>query len=528
VLKKGQGRLSLAFLLRAWRRRFFAERAIDRAYRRWARRDRPDAPAWRARLERLKAAGVISIVMPVHDPEAAWLEAAIASVRGQFYDKWELLIVDDASASAAVAEVLARAAGDGRIEVVRLQRQSGISAATNAGLARAGGDYITFLDHDDVLAPHALAAVACEIAAQPSLDLVFSDEDQLVRGRRAAPYFKPGWNPDLLLSQNFIGHLAVYRRAVVAAAGGMRPAYDGSQDHDFALRTVGDIDARRVRHIPAVLYHWRQSRGSVSAASVAQCRDAALRAVEDHLGYRAEVAADAELPQWPRVRFNLPKPAPRVSIVGTLQHSSYDKSLVEAVAQPEWASGDVLVFLSPLLRPLKPDWLEELVAQACRPGIGAAGARLTGVDGRLVHAGFILNPEAVAQSPEAAADDVGYRGHFRLLRSVAAVSGDCLAVRRAVFEAAGGFTAASGDFRAVDLCLKLAARGLRSVWTPYAELRYTAAAVPMAAGAGWMRSRWASALAADAFANPHLRLVRGRVTLDKTRPGALPLDPAGG
>jgi GT2 family glycosyltransferase len=528
VTKKGQGRLSLAFFLRAWRRRQFTEAAIDRAYRGWVRRERPDAAVWQARLESLRAAGTISIVMPVHDPEPAWLQAVIDSVRAQLYDKWELLITDDASRSPAIASILAHAAADHRIDIVRLPRSVGISAATNAALARAGGDYVTFLDHDDELAPHALAAVACEIAANPSLDLVFSDEDQIVGRRRAAPYFKPGWNPDLLLAQNMVGHLAVYRRALVATVGMLRAAYDGSQDHDFALRAVADIDDRRVRHIPQILYHWRQSPGSVSAAAAEKCRDAAMRAVEDHLGRRATVTADAVLPQWPRVRFTLPNPPPTVSIIGAAPRSSYDKTLIETVAEAAWASSDVLVFVATNLRPLQPDWLAELVAHACRPEIGVAGARLTAPDGTLIHAGYTLDPVAIAESPTADADDPGYRGHYRLLRSVSAVSADCLAIRRSVFEAAGGFTAAAGDYKAVDLCLKLAARGLRTAWTPYAHLQYTAPPQPLQTGAGWMRSRWASALAADAYANPNLRLARGRISLDKRRPGALPLDPAGG
>ena len=528
VTKKGQGRLSLAFLLRAWRRRQFTEAAIDRAYRSWARRDKPDAAAWHVRLKTLKAAGTISIVMPVHDPEPAWLQAAIDSVRAQYYDKWKLLIADDASQLPAIASILSQATADQRIDVVRLPHSVGISAATNAALARATGDYITFLDHDDELAPHALAAVACEIAQTPSLDMVFSDEDHIVGRRRAAPYFKPGWNPDLLLAQNMVGHLAVYRRTLLASVGMLRPAYDGSQDHDFALRATADIDARRVRHIPQILYHWRQSAGSVSAAATEKCRDAAIRAVENHLGHRATVTQDAILPQWPRVRFTLPNPPPTVSIVGAAPISSCEKSLIETVAEPAWASCDILVFVAANLCALQPDWLAELVAHATRPEIGAAGARLTAPDGKLIHAGYILDPSAIAQSPTAAADDPGYRGHYRLLRTVSAVSADCLAIRRTVFEAAGGFTAAAGDYKAVDLCLKLAARGLRTVWTPYAQLQYTVPPSPPLTGANWMRSRWASALAADAYANPNLRLARGRVSLDKRRPGALPLDPAGG
>jgi glycosyltransferase involved in cell wall biosynthesis len=504
--------VSLAFLRRTWRRRQFVEARIDRAYPAWARRDRPDRASWDARLQGLRASFTISVVMPVHDPRPDWLAAAIASVRAQYFANWELLIADDASQSPAVAALLQRAAEDGRVHVVRLPAQGGIAAATNAGLARASGDYATFLDHDDVLAPHALAAVACEIGASSGVDLVFSDEDQLVQGRRVAPYFKPGWNPDLLLSQNCVSHLAVYRRGLLADIGFLRAGYDGSQDHDLALRAVADLDPRRVRHVAAVLYRWRQSPGSVSAASAAACRDAAIRAVQDHLRGRAVVSADPALP-WPRVRFRLPNAMPKVAVVGRLPPTTYASNRLTAVATAEWADSDVLVFLASSLRPLNADWLEELVAQASRPEIGVAGARLLGPDGRLLHAGYTLHPEKIAVSPAADADDPGYRGHFRLLRSVAAVSADCVAVRRLVFEAAGGFSTAAGDFRAVDLCLKLAARGLRTVWTPYAELQYSAAPAALRMGAGWMRSRWGAVLAADPYGNPHLHTAKGRVGL---------------
>jgi hypothetical protein len=309
----------------------------------------------------------------------------------------------------------------------------------------------------------------------------------------------------------------VYRRGLVSAAGNLRLEFDGAQDHDLALRIAMDLDPRRVCHLPQVLYHWRQSPGSMSAAGVDACREAALAAVRGHLGRRARAESDPDLPQWPRLRFTLPTPAPAVSVIGGKPPSTYEPSLLEYVADPAWARGDVLVFLAETLRPVTPDWLEELVVQASRPEIGAAGARLLGRDGSLVHAGYTLHPDLVAHSPRGAADDPGYRGQFRLLRSVAAVSGDCLAVRRAVFEAAGGFTASAGAWRAVDLCLKLNARGLRCVWTPYAELQYAGKTAEPRSGAAWMRKRWAGALAADPYANPNLRLTGGRLALARAR-----------
>jgi GT2 family glycosyltransferase len=512
-MSKGQGRSSLAFLLSAWRRRRRPEAVIGRQYGAWlARHGAPDRAAWAARLAELPEAPGISVVMPVHETRPDWLEAAIASVRAQIHGQWELLITDDASASPDVAAILARAAAaDPRIDVARLAARSGISAASNHALARAGYDYVAFLDHDDLLAPHALACMACELAAHPDTDLVFSDEDQLEGGRRLRPYFKPGWNPDLLLAQNLVCHLAVYRRALVARLGGLRPDFDGSQDFDLALRAAAQTG--RIRHVPEVLYHWRQSPGSFSAASAAACRDAARRAIAAALAPGDAVAEDPALP-WPVVRFGL-EDAPRLSVIGAAPPAAaYPPALIEHVARPEAATGEVLLFLAPGLAPLGADWLEALVAPLRRPGLGAAGARLEWRS-RLVHAGYVLDPEAVAQSPAPRADeaDPGYRGQFRLARTVSAVSGDCLAVRRDAFLAAGGFARDAGDFAAVDLCLKLAARGLRTVWVPRAALRHAARPRPMRAGAAWMKARWGAALAADPYQNPHLRLARGRISL---------------
>ncbi|MEJ0049100.1 MAG: glycosyltransferase [Rhodospirillales bacterium] len=525
---KGQGRTSLALALLPFIRGFLArlkrqrraEAVIDRAYPAWARRDNPNPEYWRGEIAALKFTPIISIVMPVCDPDADWLREAILSVRGQFYDKWELLIADDYCRSPEVVARLSKQVGDPRVDVVRMRSRVGISAATNAALSRATGLFVTFLDHDDVLAPHALAAVARAIAETPDLDMVFSDEDQLVNGKRARPYFKPGWNPDLLLSQNVVCHLAAYRRALVTRLGGLRSAYDGSQDHDLALRAVADTNPRKVRHLPMVLYHWRQSATAMSAVAEDACRDAARRAIADHLSARGRVAPNPTLPQWPVVRFDLPGPAPRISIITEVPTEElgalyYDPTKLEHVPTAREATGDVLIFVARTLRPRTPDWLGELAAQASRPEIGAAGARLTGPDGTVVHAGFVLDPVKVAQSPapHADANDPGYRGHFRLPRTVAAISGDCYAVRRTVYEAAGGFDASAGDFADVDFCLRLAARGLRTVWTAHAWLQYTANPRAKRSGAVWMRGRWAAVLRADPYGNPNLRLSNGQLRL---------------
>jgi len=513
-------------LLSFWRRRRRPERVLNQAYAAWLKTE-PPASAWRARVAALKRLPRISVVMPVHDPNPVWLRDAIASVRGQIYPNWELVIADDASADPAIAVCLAECDADSRMHVTRLAQQGGISAATNAALALADGDYVAFLDHDDRLAPHALAAAACAFMENPKLGLVFSDEDQLVKGRRANPYFKPGWNVDLFQSQNLVCHLAVYRRALVTQLGGMRGEMVGAQDHDLALSVVDHVGPHRVRHLPLVLYHWRQSAKSFSAREAEACRAASRRALARHLVGHATIDQDASLPQWPAVRFNLPQPLPSVSLITTaapeVAQGAYDAALLQCVPDVARATGDVLVFLAGSLRPVDGDWLAVLVANASRLDIGAAGALLLGkapLPGQLsrrLHTGYVLHPKHVAQCVAPPSDDAdpGYRGQFALARTVSAVSGDCLAIRRDAFTAAGGFTEAAGDFAAVDLCLRLAERGLRTVWTPHAKLRYSIAPRAPSAGAAWMRRRWASVLAADPYLNPNLRVVRGRLLLAK-------------
>ncbi len=528
---------------------------IDRAYPAWA-----DAARWPAHAE---SGPEISVVMPVRNPPAAFLQAAIASVEAQTYQNWELCIVDDASSAAHIPDILNNAAQrDHRIDTLFLPTSRGIAGASNAGIGRATGAYVAFMDHDDMLAPHALATVAAEIVVHPDATLIFSDEDQLVHGKQASPYFKPGWNPDLLLSQNFICHLAVFSRAILAEIGGFRAGYEGAQDYDLALRAVEHVDARRVHHVPRILYSWRQTPESFSATNAAACRLAARRALQDHFGKSAAVVADESLPQWSRAKFHLPDTLPMVSVI-LPEHAAIPATDYPALeimhGPPAQASGEVIVLLGAGLVALEKDWLHELVAQALRPEIGAVGGKLTWPGGALAHTGYVLDPVHIVQSvsPKSDADDPGYRGHFMLMRTVSAVSGDCMAMRRSVFSQAGGWNQQAGIFADVDFCLRVAARGLRVVWTPHAHLRYALGRAPSALsqacqanhkgheehkedsnklfvffvnlvikscspyrpieGAAWMRARWGDALAKDPYLNPNLTLHRNRLRLARKK-----------
>ena len=482
-------------------------------------RERPESRINRGYRSTLRASphpttgALISLVLPVHDTPASLLAACIASVRAQTYQDWQLCIADDASQTPPALPA------DTRILTTRLATNCGIAAATNAALALATGALVAFIDHDDLLAPHALAAMADAARRHPEAGLLFSDEDQLVAGRHVSPYFKPGWNPDLLHAQNMVGHLAVYRRALLDRIGPLRPGIDGSQDWELALRAAGQA---RPHHVPTVAYHWRQRPGSFSATRTQAARAAGLRAVQAHLPPGALAVPAPGLPQWVRVIYPVPDAPPLVSLVapdGVSVPGDADYTNTERVARPEQARGGVLVFLAPGLRAARAGWLRELVSQALRPEVGAAGGRIDRPDGRIAQAGLFLHPVHVAETlhPASDAGDPGYRGQFCLARSVSVVSLDCLAIRRSVLEEAGGLDEACGPYADVDLCLKLAARGLRCVWTPYARLCFARGARRRVYGAreaaALMQARWGEALARDPYLNPNLVLRRGNLNL---------------
>jgi GT2 family glycosyltransferase len=408
---------------------------------------------------------LISVVLPIWNSQSRLLDKAIESVRSQTYDRWELIICDDASMpSDELRQLLDHHQRDPRVRLIEGQERGGIAVNTNRGLAAAGGDYIALLDHDDELAPEALFVVAGALQER-RYGVVYSDEDrieedELGRTVHHTPFFKPAFDPDLLLSMNYICHLMVVRRDVMAATSGLRPQFDGAQDHDFLLRATAELAAEDIRHIPRILYHWRVTAGSVSRSpALAQTIQTNIVAVvQEHLN-RQGLAAAAETHADPvgaarafatRIRWRLPAEAPLVSIIiptrdrldllrpcvdSVLRSAAHYPGAIEVLivdndsAEPataawlaeatdprvrvlsfrgafNWsainnsaareARGEVLIFLNNDTVVLTQDWCGELTANALRPDVGAVGARLLYADGTLQHAGVVLGVEGVA------------------------------------------------------------------------------------------------------------------------------------
>jgi glycosyltransferase involved in cell wall biosynthesis len=500
----------------AWKRD--REAALAR-YAEWAaEHSSPDAEALARRLAALAHRPLVSVVMPVFDPPATALRAAIESVLAQAYPDWELSIADDGSSNAEVRALLeAFRARDPRIHVARRAARGGISAATNTALEAARGEYVAFLDHDDRLAPEALLAVAEELAAHPDAALVYSDEDKLdFTGARTHPNFKPDWNEDLFLSHNIAAHLAVYRTDLVRALGGLREGFEGAQDYDLALRVLERAGASRIRHIPRVLYHWRMVPGStaLTAFEKGDAAERARRAIEEHLarrGIAAKVETLAGLGAQ-RVRYPLPAGA-RVDV---LRMNDRNNGALGRNDAARGSKADVLVFVGPGVAPASQDAIDELAAQALRADIGAVGGVLRDRRGAIVHGGTILG--AGHANRGRLRGEAGYMMRAALVQSLSALPGDCFAVSRALFESAGGFDAAfDRAFHDIDFCLRVARDGRRNLYTPFAGFRAEADAILLPAcdaaslarfpaEAALLRERWGDVLAADPAYNPNLSL----------------------
>ncbi len=282
------------------------------------RLQRMDEAAANERIAAIADPPLISIVMPVYDVDPRWLKAAVESVRRQFYTRWELCIADDASRNAATRAALdeIEALGDVRIKIVRLPKNGGIAAASNAALKLATGEYVGLLDNDDELTRDALVEMADRVR-RTGADIVYSDEDKIdPSGVHVEPHFKPDFAPDYFFCNNYICHFAVFRKSLLDAIGGFRAGFEGAQDFDLLLRATEKT--QRIEHIAKVLYHWRKTDSSTATSSVMKPKasQAGMRALGESLMRRGIDATPdhGPFPTTYRVRSRI-SGAPLVSII---------------------------------------------------------------------------------------------------------------------------------------------------------------------------------------------------------------------
>lgn len=476
-----------------------------------------------------------SIITAVYNPPRAAFEETIRSVLGQTFTDWEWILTDDCSPEPWVRPRLEQlAASDERIVVNYRDRNGGIVAASNDSFASARGEFVALMDNDDVIEPHALTVVSAAIEANDDVDYLYSDQDKMTNdGKRChEAYAKPDWSPERLRHLMYTGHFSVLRRALVEEIGGFRPGYDGSQDHDLVLRLTER--ARRVVHIPEVLYHWREVPGSAAADALAKpyAWDAGVRAVQDHLdrvGVKATVSK-GRIPSSYHVEREPDLETPVSVIIPTIgseglafgerrvfvteavrsmtektRHADvefivvYDEPTPPAVlaqlralpatvrlipfrekfnfsakcnAGAAVATGEVLIFLNDDIEARTEGVIENLIAPLSEPDVGMTGPKLYFEDLRIQHAGVAYGGGLVNHSYyKAGPTDIGVLADLWVDREVTALTGACVAVRASVFREAGGFPESLPlNFNDVDFSLKVRSLGLRLVWLHAIEL----------------------------------------------------------
>lgn len=527
-------------------------RREERNYQKWIKvHEINDAERQKIRFETANFAHqpLISVILPVYDVEEKWLRLCIESVLKQLYENWEFCIADDKSPSPHIRKILEEyAMQDARIKIVFRAENGHISTASNSALELATGEFCVLLDHDDELSEDALFQVAKEINNFPETAMIYSDEDMIdERGRQFYPKFKPDFSQDLFYSLNLITHLSAYKTKTLRKIGGFKIGLEGSQDYDLALRFIEQIDEKQIRHIPKILYHWRAIRGSVALSSDEKpyAHERARKALREHFE-RTKKKAKVErgLAQFHRVRYDLPENLPKVSLILSenpqiekfLAQTDYENLETVLISQKDAkhlskaahfnqavseSSGEILCFVNKNLRPLSKDWLKELVSFAIQKEIGAVGGKILDKRETILSGGLILGFDGLIGTAFRGFPRETNENLFRaqVINNFSAISVQCLAVRRELFDEIGGFDTEnlSDSLFGADFCLKVRERNLRVVFTPYAELiqveKTCVQTKPNAKESEFFKKIWQNVIEKDPFYNPNLSLEKETFTI---------------
>lgn len=478
-------------------------------------------------VERMRKKVLFSIIMPTYNTPVELFERAVSSALAQWYEHWQLVIVDDGSDCREHLQVLERFS-DPRIEVFRLPVNRGISAASNDALDRAKGDYIVLFDHDDELTVDCLYELALRIERDDA-DYLYSDEDKIDRdGVFSEPHFKPDWSPDTLMSTMYVCHVSCIRKELLDRVGRFRSEYDGCQDWDLMLRLT-ELSVR-ISHIPKVLYHWRIIDASVASDISAKpyVRDASYRVRTDALirrGIRGTVEPVEQMPGYYRVNYGVVN-NPMISIIiptrdnhavlarcisslqevtryrnfeiVVLDNGSVDPGTLDYLAMIgceglakvvrhdapfnyselnnigiNSSQGELLLFLNDDTEVIMSDWLERMAGYACLPHVGAVGAKLLFPGGEEIQHTGVLNLQS---GPSHAYRKQPRNSHGYFMRNLLeynwiAVTGACMMVERKKLEQAGFFDEELPvAYNDIELCFRLIDCGYYNVMCPMAQL----------------------------------------------------------
>ncbi len=474
-----------------------------------------------------------SILVPLYNTPEKFLREMIDSVVAQTYGNWELCLADGSDGAHAYVGQIVSSYGDERIRYEKLTENLGISGNTNKCFDMATGDYIGLFDHDDILHPTALYEYMKVICEQDA-DYIYCDETTFSGSsidHMITLHFKPDFAPDNLRANNFICHFSVFSKELVEKCGTFRTEFDGSQDHDMILRLTQA--AKKIAHVPKILYYWRSHAGSVASDINAKTYaiDAAKNAVAAHLtacgfsGFKIESSRAFEtifriryaITGNPLISILIPNKDHaddlRRCIESITDRSSYENYEIIVIENnsttkeirdyyetldkhpkvkvvtyegdfnyskinnfgAKAANGEYLVLLNNDTEVITRNWMEELLMYAQRSDVGAVGCMLYYPDYTIQHAGIVLGMGAHRTAGHShykmAKENLGYMGRLCYAQNVSAVTGACLMVRKALFDEVSGLSEdLAVALNDVDFCLKLRKKGLLNVFTPFAEL----------------------------------------------------------
>ncbi|AHF96990.1 glycosyl transferase family 2 [Desulfurella acetivorans A63] len=473
---------------------------------------------------------LISIVVPTWNTPEQFLIEMIESVLNQSYTNFELCIAD-ASDQSHVKKILDNYADkDNRIKIKYLKKNKGIAQNTNEAIFISKGDYIAFLDHDDILAKNALFEVVKTINENQGVDFIYSDDDRVTEDGKKFfdPKFKPDLAPDFLRSCNYVCHLSVIKKKLLDKIGYLKEDFEGCQDYELILRVTEK--AKKIIHIPKILYHWRVSQNSVSRnpQSKIYAYDSAKKVIKEHLN-RLNLDGDVldgkvlglykinyKITDSPKISIIIPNKDHKddlekciKSIIQKSTYKNYEIIIVEnnSIEQSifdyyrflektysfikvivwdkpfnyssinnyavRFAQGEVLLFLNNDTEVITPNWIEEMLMFAQRDDVGAVGAKLLYPNNTIQHAGVIIGINGIAEHcfKYSNSDYTGYFARLATVQNLSAVTGACLMMRKKVFNEIKGFDEGYPEaLNDIDLCLSLRKKGYLVVWTPHAVL----------------------------------------------------------
>ena len=498
----------------------------DKDYRVWFEKHRPtEEMLKKQRDEKFLYTPVFSIVVPVYNTPEKFLEDMILSVQKQSYGKWELCIANADPSNKNVTALLRRyAEKDVRIKLIDVPENLGIAQNTNAAIRIATGDYVGLLDHDDMLSPNALYEIVKCLNEQGMPEVIYTDEDKItIDGKEHfQPNFKPEFNLDMLRANNYICHFFVVKRALLDRVGGFRKEYNGAQDHDLILRCVEKADG--IVRIPKILYHWRMHRDSTAAnpESKRYAYFAGIRAIEAHLA-RCGESGKVEFTSnegFYRIKYELfQKPFVSVVIlnincrkiyVNVLEKMAqdYGKDSVEFIIVDtgekirkcysengsisisyfvwknqggyadminwgvEKAKGEYILLLSPFIKKVGENYVEELVSNVVRKEVGVVGGKLYSTRGEIKSAGLILSEDGTIDFVFEGLPKVcrGYMNRHSIQQNLSAVTAESMLFGKKEWENVDGFDKRFEGVRCdVEFCRKVRQNGKLVVFDPYAE-----------------------------------------------------------